>query len=226
MSVPEPTTRPAPQGNSMGARFMRVLTAPAVDKTIAIVASLPFVYALYHRLTEGTLNLPRAGAALGQFITIATMVLRRAPQRVTPNPIWWLLAFIATYGSLFWATFAPAGHPLVPNAVTNAMSIVSVVIVIYARLSLGRNIGFVPAQRSIVRSGAYGYVRHPIYTGLFLAWVSLVLRLYSPTNLGLFITICTLYVIKSIVEEGFLRQDPAYALYMSQVRYRFIPGIV
>jgi len=226
VSVPEPTTRPALHGDSMGARFMRVLTAPAVDKTIAIVASLPFVYALYHRLTEGTLNVPRAGAAVGQLITIATMVLRRAPQRVTPNPIWWLLAFVATYGSLFWATFAPAGRPLVPNAATNAMSIVSVVIVIYARLSLGRNIGFVPAQRSIVRSGAYGYVRHPIYTGLFLAWVSLLLRLYSPTNFGLFITICTLYVIKSIVEEGFLRHDPAYAVYMSQVRYRFIPGIV
>jgi hypothetical protein len=69
--------------------------APAVDKAIAIIASLPFVYALYHRLAEGTLNLPRAGAALGQLITIATMVLRRAPQRVTPNPIWWLLAFVA-----------------------------------------------------------------------------------------------------------------------------------
>jgi protein-S-isoprenylcysteine O-methyltransferase Ste14 len=83
------------------------------------------------------------------------------------------------------------------------MSIVSVVIVVYVRLSLGRNIGFVPAQRNIVRSGAYGYVRHPIYTGLFLAWVSLMLRLYSPANLGLFITICALYVIKSIVEGGF-----------------------
>ena len=59
-----------------------------------------------------------------------------------------------------------------------------------------------------------------------LAWVSLRLRLYSPVNLGLFITICTMYVIKSIVEEGFLRHDPAYAVYMSQVRYRFIPGIV
>jgi hypothetical protein len=111
VSVPEPTTRPALHGDSMGARFMRVLTAPAVDKTIAIVASLPFVYALYHRLTEGTLNVPRAGAAIGQLITIATMVLRRAPQRVTPNPIWWLLAFVATYGSLFWATFAPLAVP-------------------------------------------------------------------------------------------------------------------
>jgi hypothetical protein len=111
VSGPELTTHFTAEDDSMGARFMRALTAPAVDKTIAIVASLPFVYALYHRLTEGTLNTPRAGAALGQLITIATMVLRRAPQRVTANPIWWLLAFVATYGSLFWATFAPLAVP-------------------------------------------------------------------------------------------------------------------
>ena len=48
----------------------------------------------------------------------------------------------------------------------------------------------------------------------------------SAQYLGLFITICTLYVIKSIIEEWFLRHDPAYAVYMSQVRYRIIPGIV
>jgi protein-S-isoprenylcysteine O-methyltransferase Ste14 len=207
------------------ARFMRVLTIPAVDKTIAIVACLPFVYALYHRLGEGTLNIPRAGAALGQLITIATMVLRRAPERVTPNPLWWLLAFVATYGSLFWAAFAPTGRPLVSDAITDGLSIVSVLLIVYARLSLGRNIGFVPAQRNIVQSGAYRFVRHPIYTGLFLAWVSLTLRLFSLTNLSIFITICTLYFIKSLVEESFLRKDPAYAAYISQVRYRYIPWI-
>jgi protein-S-isoprenylcysteine O-methyltransferase Ste14 len=227
MSVSGPTPGDGVAGDqSIGVRFMRGLTAPAVDKTIAIVACLPFVYALYHRLAEGTLNLPRAGAALGQLITIATMVLRRAPQRVTPNPMWWLLAFVATYGSLFWATFAPSGRGLVPDPLTNAMSIISVLIILYARLSLGRNIGFVPAQRTVVRSGAYGYVRHPIYTGLFLGWVSLTLRLYSPVNLALLMTISTLYVIKSLVEEGFLRHDPVYAQYMQQVRFRFIPGVV
>jgi protein-S-isoprenylcysteine O-methyltransferase Ste14 len=205
---------------------MRILAIPAVDKTIAIVACLPFVYALYHRLVEGTLNIPRAGAALGQLITIATMVLRHAPERVTPNPVWWLLAFVATYGSLFWATFAPLGHPIVPNPVTDALSIISILVIVYARLSLGRNIGFVPAQRRLVLSGAYRFVRHPIYTGLFLAWISLTLRLFSSTNLVIFLTICTLFFIKSLVEESFLRKDPAYASYMSRVRYRYIPFII
>jgi protein-S-isoprenylcysteine O-methyltransferase Ste14 len=211
--------------DSTSARFMRALTTPAVDKTIAVVACLPFIYALYQRLTEGTLNIPRAAAALGQLITIVTMVLRRAPHRITPNPLWWALAFVATYGSLAWVTFAPVGHALVPNAVTDAISILSIAVLVYARLSLGRNIGFVPAQRNVVCSGAYGYVRHPIYTGLFLVWASLLLRLFSPVNLALFVIICLLYAIKSVVEERFLAQDAEYAAYMQKVRYRWLPGI-
>jgi protein-S-isoprenylcysteine O-methyltransferase Ste14 len=205
---------------------MRFLVRPGVDRTIAVIASFPFAYALAHRLSEGTLDLPRAGAAIGQLITIVTMVFRRAPQRITPNPWWWLLAFVATYGSLAWATFAPSGRALIPGALSDGLAILAVLFIVYARLSLGRNIGFVPAQRSIVMSGAYRFVRHPIYTGLFLAWVVLTLHRFSPANLTLLIVIVALYVIKSLVEEGFLREDPAYARYLHEVRDRFIPGVV
>jgi protein-S-isoprenylcysteine O-methyltransferase Ste14 len=205
---------------------MRVLAIPAVDRTIAIVASLPFVYALYQRLAAGTLNIPRASAAIGLLVVIVTMVIRRAPQRVTPNPLWWLLAFVATYGPLAWSAFAPQGRPIVPNIITNVLAIVGLAIVVYARVSLGRNIGFVPAQRQIVTSGAYRYVRHPIYTGLFLVWAVLVLRLYSGVNVALLLTFYVLIVIKCLVEEAFLRHDPEYEQYMQRVRYRFIPGLV
>ena len=84
------TAQPAPAASPATARprlgFMQVLAIPAVDKTIAVVACVPFLYALYHRLATGTLNIPRACAALGLLVTIVTMLLRRAPQRVTPNP--------------------------------------------------------------------------------------------------------------------------------------------
>jgi protein-S-isoprenylcysteine O-methyltransferase Ste14 len=217
------TIQAEPKAGSTG--LMAFLGIPAVDKTIAIVACVPFVYALYRRLAEGSLTLPGAAAAIGQLITIATMILRRAPQRITPNPWWWLLAFVATYGSLGWGVFAPPGIPLVPRLVTTTLSLLGLAVVVYARLSLGRNIGFVPAQRTLVSSGAYRYVRHPIYSGLFLTWLSLCLRQYSSLNLGLFLTICLLYFIKSLVEEGFLRHDPAYAAYLGQVRSRYFPGL-
>jgi len=33
------------------------------------------------------------------------------------------------------------------------------------------------------------------------------------------------FVLKSVVEESFLRSDPKYADYMQRVRWRWLPGI-
>jgi protein-S-isoprenylcysteine O-methyltransferase Ste14 len=32
-------------------------------------------------------------------------------------------------------------------------------------------------------------------------------------------------MLKSVIEERFLRDNPEYAAYMTQVRYRWIPGV-
>jgi hypothetical protein len=34
-----------------------------------------------------------------------------------------------------------------------------------------------------------------------------------------------LFIIKSIIEEGFLKSDPIYAEYMRRVKFRWFPGI-
>ncbi len=99
------------------------------------------------------------------------------------------------------------------------------IVLVYALLSLGRSIGFVPAQRVIVTSGAYRFVRHPIYTGTFVASLAFVLRAYSPLNLTTAIALVALLMIRSVVEEAFLRDDGAYAVYVRQVRWRLFPGI-
>jgi len=154
------------------------------------------------------------------------MVFRRTPVSVTPNPWFWLLAFVATYGVMTFTAFTPNGAPIVPLIVPNVIAIVSAIVFIYAPLSLGRSIGFVPANCGIVSRGAYKLVRHPIYTGAFLGVLALVLRSYSPLNLILGATIIGLFMVKSVVEEYFLkRDDPAYAAYMQHVRWRWIPGI-
>jgi len=52
-----------------------------------------------------------------------------------------------------------------------------------------------------------------------------VLENFSWVNLVLSLIFLGLFVIKTLMEEDFLRRDPAYARYMDQVRYRWIPGI-
>ena len=211
---------------SLRRRLFNSLTIPWVDKTIAVLAVLPFAYELVRIAMRGEMNIARASVAIQFLLVIATMVLRTAPVRVTPNPWYWLLAFLASYWGLFTAAFAQKGVALTPGVVTNSISILSLVIAVYARLSLGRNIGLVPAQRDIVSRGAYRFVRHPIYTGLIISYLGFTLRMFLPLNLTMALIVIGMFVVKSFIEEGFLRVDPEYADYLARLRWRWFPGLV
>jgi protein-S-isoprenylcysteine O-methyltransferase Ste14 len=207
-------------------RLMEFLTTPWVDKTIAVIAVTPNSLELYHRYTDANLTFVRGVLGIQVIILVITMVLRRTPVRVTPNPWYWLLAFVATYGVITFYAFAPTGTLLVPSVVSNVLAIISVSIAIYARLSLGFSIGYVPADRGIVTRGAYRLVRHPIYTALFIGLLAYILRAYSAVNLLLALVLLGLFMLKSVIEERFLRDNPDYAGYLQRVRYRWIPGVI
>ena len=96
---------------------------------------------------------------------------------------------------------------------------------LYSLLSLGRNIGFVPAQRRIVTRGAYRFVRHPIYTGTFVSLLAFVLRAFSVLNLTMAVVLIALLMLRGLVEERFLREDAGYAAYLQEVRWRWFPGV-
>ena len=206
-------------------RFMNLLAIPWVDKSIAIVATIPFVIELYHRWVVGHVNFPRAVLGIQLLVIIVVMVLRTAPVRVTPNPWYWLLAFVTTYATLGFSAYAEPGITLISPLLGNSVAIVSAIIIVYSLLSLGRNIGFVPAQRGLVTRGAYHFVRHPIYTGTFISLLAFLLRAFSPLNLAIAIALIASLMLRGLVEERFLREDPAYAAYLAEVRWRWLPGI-
>jgi protein-S-isoprenylcysteine O-methyltransferase Ste14 len=206
--------------------LFRVLMNPWLDRTIAAIACLPILYMVYYRYHHWGLGLPLITFSIGMMILIATMIFRRPPKRITPNPWYWLLAFVASYWGFMTLGVMQRGYPLVSRGVSDAVAICGLLIIVWARLSLGRNIGFVPAQREIVTSGAYKYVRHPIYTGAFVGFLGIALRAYSPRNVVLLGLGTFWFLIKSIVEENFLRADPQYVAYMQRVRVRWIPFVV
>src|SRR5215471_2961161 len=118
MASVEPQTKPR-----SASRFMQVLSIPWVDKTIAIIAVLPNATELYHRYSSANLNFVRAVLGIQVMILIITMVIRRTPVRVTPNPWFWLLAFVASYGILAFTAFAPNGVPLAPPVITGGLAL-------------------------------------------------------------------------------------------------------
>jgi protein-S-isoprenylcysteine O-methyltransferase Ste14 len=87
------------------------------------------------------------------------------------------------------------------------------------------HIGFVPAERCIVTTGIYAYVRHPIYSGLFISIVAVDIASFSWRNIALDITWVSLWIIKTFAEEHFLRTSDEYAQYMMRVRWRWFPAI-
>ena len=213
--------------SNLSFNLIRILSLPWLDRTIAAIACVPLVYLAYYRYQHWHHGFPLIASALNVLIMVVTMVVRRPPKRVTPNPWYWLLAFVATYWELLVLTFLQQGQPLVSNRATDAIAVAGVLILVWARLSLGRNIGFVPAQRELVHKGAYAYMRHPVYTGGLLTTVAFLLRAYSPQNALLMgLRILWFIPIKSLVEEDFLRADPRYAEYMKQVRARWIPYVI
>jgi protein-S-isoprenylcysteine O-methyltransferase Ste14 len=212
---------------NLSSNLIRVLSMPWLDRSIAAIACVPLVYLAYYRYEHWHHGFPLIVWAINVLILVVTMVIRRPPKRVTPNPWYWLLAFVATYWDLLVLSFLQRGRPLVSNWVTDSIAVVGLAIFIWARLSLGRNIGFVPAQRELVNSGAYAYMRHPVYTGGLLTTLAFLLRAFSPQNALLMgLRILWFIPIKSLVEESFLRADPQYADYMRKVRARWIPFIV
>lgn len=212
--------------SSVVAALPRTLAAPWLDRAVAAVACVPFAYSLLHEMRNFGVN-PAWIVANGNFILlVVTMLVRRAPTRVTLHPLLWLLAFVATYWLFLFGRFAEPGVSVTPTWPIDVLSFASFAISIWARASLGRSIGLVPAQRGVVTTGAYRFVRHPIYTGVFLAYAALALQNWSTRNATIFAVGAALFVIKSFVEEGFLRQDAEYARYMARVPSRWIPYVI
>ncbi|MGA2091716.1 MAG: isoprenylcysteine carboxylmethyltransferase family protein [Endomicrobiales bacterium] len=79
---------------------------------------------------------------------------------------------------------------------------------------------------TVVSTGLYRYVRHPMYATSLLFFVSTALLLGSWCGIMVGLLFAPLLGIRAVLEESLLRnQLKGYADYMTQVRYRFIPGI-
>jgi protein-S-isoprenylcysteine O-methyltransferase Ste14 len=201
------------------------LMTPWVDKTIAVVAVIPFAWLTYIRLQSFGFDVPRVALLLQGLLFIGTMVIRKTPVRVSTNPWLWLLTFVETYWVILIFAVMRRGQRIAPYWVSGSLATLGAVLMIWARLSLGRSIGLVPALRSLVTHGPYRYVRHPIYLAGSLIFVANVLSAYSARNLAILVLGIFWFALKSVVEESFLRSDPGYADYMQRVRWRWLPGI-
>jgi protein-S-isoprenylcysteine O-methyltransferase Ste14 len=114
---------------------------------------------------------------------------------------------------------------LVPDVFTAFVSAIGLIGVLAGKLALGRSFGLVPANRGVVCSGVYRFLRHPIYTGYLLSHVAFFMA--NPTGWNFLVLGLgdAALMIRAVIEERTLRRDPEYASYMTRVRWRMIPSL-
>jgi protein-S-isoprenylcysteine O-methyltransferase Ste14 len=84
----------------------------------------------------------------------------------------------------------------------------------------------VEREQTVISTGLYGIVRHPMYAGTLPLIVSIPLALGSYWTLLLVIPLLPILAWRLLDEERVLRRDlPGYADYCLRVRYRLVPGV-
>lgn len=79
---------------------------------------------------------------------------------------------------------------------------------------------------TVVSSGPYRFVRHPMYVGLIVLHVSIALVLGSMWTLALAALFTILFLWRTALEDGTLRRElSGYEEYTQVTRYRLMPGI-
>jgi protein-S-isoprenylcysteine O-methyltransferase Ste14 len=205
--------------------LQRWLLNPWADKIFAILALLPFIYPVTMHFKK-YFNLGELTFVSELLLLIGTMIFRRKAVRISVNPYYWMLSLVATYWGLLILSVEQHGHRLVSPSIIAPIYACSIFIVFWGRISLGRNIGVLPAQREIVDRGAYRWMRHPIYSAYFLSMIAGALQSYSPFNLSLYSLGIFWFVFRTLAEEDFLIQDSTYAAYVKRVPWRWVPGIL
>jgi protein-S-isoprenylcysteine O-methyltransferase Ste14 len=155
-------------------------------------------------------------------LVVALTLVRRSAGTVDRTWQARLLTMCATFGP---PLVRPAAFAGAPQSVTVAVTAIGLIIVVLGKMSLGRSFGLTPANRGVVSTGMYRFVRHPIYLGYLITHVGFVVANPITWNLALLVVADLALMLRAAFEERTLAADPAYRDYMQRVRWRVVPGV-
>ena len=153
-------------------------------------------------------NVPRLGERGGGWVVLQFALMAAIIVAGVVGPVWparWLLVVVGILVALAGAAVAVSAGRAHGGSLTP-----------FPRPNPGA---------TLVESGPYRVVRHPIYSGgtLFFAGVSLAL---SPAALAVTGVLAIVWALKAHVEEQLLLPThPAYAAYCQRTRSRLIPFV-
>lgn len=168
-------------------------------------------------------------AELGGFVLVVTILiflLIREPAKARAKGL--VPAIVAIAGTSFavtvvWLPQITLGFTF--SVISLLLIIVGVSFASYTMFYLGRSFSIMPQARTLVTSGPYAIVRHPLYLGEGLAIVGMSMQYFSPLAAVIVAMQFAFQIQRMKNEEKLLmRQFPEYRDYMTRTA-RVVPGV-
>ena len=211
--------------------FIRKVNRIAYDHLLPALLCLVPAYATVTRLISSINSAEwfsslRLALVLAFFLLISLLFITRYPiQSLRARPFEALVALLGTFAPVLFSLI-PLRHP------DRSILILGDIVIIlgyswslFSLAGLGRSFGLFPEVRGLVTRGPYKIVRHPLYLVELVALFGLMLPVFSPLAMVLFILAAGLQIWRTYFEErALLPFFPEYASYVSRTA-RIIPWI-
>ena len=159
------------------------------------------------------------------YMLSALLILTRAPAKAQAEGLWpRVAAFVGTY--LPWTiSFFGKTDQALPNLASTAFVLTGIIMMLVTIRHLGRSFSLVPQARSVVQTGPYRWIKHPLYLAEEIAIVGAVLQYLTPVTVFILVLHIGVQVCRIRYEEDLLRRNcPEYSSYEVS-RWRLIPFV-
>ena len=158
-------------------------------------------------------------------LVILFVVFRRGPIELSTRPGDWLLGFVGTAAPLLIQPASGVGGPQMLERLAFGLVVFGTIFSVWGKLTLRRSFGIVAANRGVIATGPYRFVRHPIYAGYIVNYAGSLIANPNLLNGGIYAMCVALMVMRIVAEERVLLHDADYVGLARRVRFRVIPGI-
>jgi protein-S-isoprenylcysteine O-methyltransferase Ste14 len=155
--------------------------------------------------------------------------------RAEKEPAQKIIMLLATLGFMVTIVFPVLDHRFGWSAVPASVSVLGDALIALAFLfiffvfrqnSYGASTIQIAEGQTVISTGPYAFVRHPMYAGALVMLIGTPLALGSWWGLFAVLLILPVLIWRLLDEERFLRQNlPGYAEYQTKVKYRLLPFI-
>ncbi len=118
---------------------------------------------------------------------------------------------------------------LLPDFIYGILTAIGIALCVLAIFRLQNNLSPFPRPKSksnLVKDGVFKYIRHPIYTGIFISFLSYGLYLHSSSKIVVSLLLLVLFYFKSVYEEKLLEQKFSDYLAYKRKTGRFFPKFI